>query len=109
MIPRKNISRVLHRFGCLLSICLLMLAVLVAPPIVSAGHADNMPVVATMVGQQTQHPTNCHSASACAAIVVPADISLQAMRRLQSLRFVISDATRQVQFGPSTESPPPRA
>lgn len=108
MTLRLNIGGVLQRFGCVLSICLLMLAVLFLPPIVSAGHAESMPAMATMVVQQPQHMTDCHPVSACAGFVVPSETSLANMRQLQSLRFFISDATRLMQFGPSTDSPPPR-
>lgn len=110
MTLRLNIGGVLQRFGCVLLICLLMLmlAVLVSPPIVSAGHAESMPAMATMVVQQPQHMTDCHPASDCAGFVIPSETLLANMRQLQSLRFIISDATRLMQFGPSTDSPPTR-
>ncbi len=108
MALRSPLSRVLQRLGCVVSIFLLVVVVLVSPPIVAAAHADNGPAMVTVLGPQTPHTTICHSAPACAAFVAPAETSVTDQMQLQSLRFVIPDAPRLIQSGPSTQSPPPR-
>lgn len=108
MALRFNIGFFLQRFGCALSICLLMLAVLGQPPMVSVAHANSGPVVVMIAGLQTQHATSCHAAPACAPFVAPAENSLNGQKQLQALRFINADTTRMIQSGPLSDTPPPR-
>ncbi len=101
-----NISCILRRFGCAISICLLMLAVLTQQEVVSAAHANIGPAVVMMTAAQTQY--GCHATPACAAFVAPAETSLNDHKQLQSLRFFNTDTTRLIQSGPSSDTPPPR-
>lgn len=103
-----HIGNVLHRLECILSICLLMLAVLGSPPVVSAAHSETGPVVTMIVAAQVQHTTTCHSTPVCAAFVAPAETSAENLRQIRTLRFVIPDIMKLVQFGPSSDTPPPR-
>ena len=103
-----HIGNVLHRLKCIFSICLLMLAVLGSPPVVSAAQSETGPVVTKIVAAQVQHTTTCHSTPVCAAFVAPAETSVENPRQLQTLRFVIPDIMKLVQFGPSSDTPPPR-
>ena len=104
----SHIGNVLHRLGCILSICLSMLAVLGSPPVVSAAHAETAPGVTMIVAAQVQHTTTCHSAPVCAAFVAPAETSIDKLSQVRTLQFVIFDSMKLVQFGPSSDTLPPR-
>ena len=108
MALQSHISRTMARFGCIVSICLLLFAVFVSPPMAPVAHADSGPAVVTVLAVQSQHTTTCHAAPACAAFVAPAEISVAALKQLQLLPFFTSDANRMIQSGPSTDTPPPR-
>ena len=103
-----HFGSVLHRLGCILSVCLLMLAVLGQPPVASAAHAETGPMVTMIVEAQVPHTTICHTASVCAAFVAPAETTVDSRRHLRTLRFFMCDSMTLAQSGPSFDTPPPR-
>ena len=108
MALRSHIGRALHLLGGMVSICLLMLAVLAAPAVVSDAAANTTGGVTITVEAQAPHATTCHSAPACAPFMAPAEISVSNLKQLRTLRVVIFNSMNRVQSGPSSDTPPPR-
>lgn len=109
MALRQTFGGMSQRFGCVLSLCLLMLAILVSSPMTLIANGGNMPAVAIMAEPQPPVSMACHSALACPVFEVPADRTVARLRPRQPLRFFSFDIARFKQFGPSTDTPPPRA
>lgn len=108
MVMPSPFRRILHRFGCMVSVCLLMFLVVLPVQAESEAQADSGSAMAPVLGVQPPHATLCHSATVCADFVAPARALPNALTPVRKLRFRALDAVQLVQFGPSMNGPPPR-